>query len=94
MAPPKKQGNLSKSAQYYRDNPQARKKKAQTDKEINARPEQRAKRSELKQARRDRGIDGKGGNDLSHEGGKLVNRNPSKNRGNKSNTQGDKNARG
>jgi hypothetical protein len=94
MAPPKKKGKLSKSAKYYREHPEAREKKKQTDTKINRRPEQRAKRSELKQARRDRGIDGRGGDDLSHENGKLVRRDPSKNRGNKSNTKGDRNARG
>ena len=52
MAPPKKKrGQLSKSAKYYRDNPEARKKKAATDKKVNARPEQRKKRSESNTAR-------------------------------------------
>lgn len=44
---------LSRSALYYRKNKKAREKKAETDKEINARPEQRAKRVELQQKRRD-----------------------------------------
>ena len=96
MAPPKKQGNLSKSAQYCRDNPEARKKKAQTDKKINARPEQRAKRSELKQARRDRGIDGNfDGRDLAHQSnGKLRLQSASKNRGDGETSAGDIKARG
>ena len=47
MAPKKKpKSQLSKSAKYYRDNPEARKKKASTDKKINARPAQKKKRSE------------------------------------------------
>tara|TARA_R110002073_G_scaffold144403_2_gene296496 strand:- start:2781 stop:3062 length:282 start_codon:yes stop_codon:yes gene_type:complete len=47
MAPKKKtRGSLSASAKYYRDNPAARRKKAATDKKVNARPEQKKKRSE------------------------------------------------
>ena len=47
MAPPKKsRGSLSASAKFYRDNPAARRKKAATDKKVNARPEQKKKRSE------------------------------------------------
>lgn len=53
MAPQKKPySQLSRSAKYYRDNPGARKKKASTDKKINARADQRKKRSELSTARR------------------------------------------
>jgi hypothetical protein len=49
---------------------------------FNTKPEQRKKRVELKQARRDRGIDGKGGKDLSHtKSGKLVRESVSANRG-------------
>lgn len=46
--PPKKlqRSKLSDSAKYYRDNPEARMKKAETDKEINSRPEQKQKRRE------------------------------------------------
>jgi len=48
MAPPKKPySQLSESAKWYRKNKEGRKKKAATDKRVNARPEQRAKRSEL-----------------------------------------------
>jgi hypothetical protein len=48
MAPKKEpRSSLGRTAKYYRDNPKARKKKAATDKKVNARPEQRAKRSEL-----------------------------------------------
>ena len=38
---------MGKSTEYYRTHPEARKKKAETDKKINARPEQKAKRREL-----------------------------------------------
>ena len=70
-----------KSAKYYEENPEARKKKNATTSKNNRKPEQRAKRTELKQARRDRDMDGKGGDDLSHtKTGKLVKENPSANR--------------
>jgi hypothetical protein len=86
---------LSRSARYYRDNPEARKKKAATDKKVNARPEQRKKRSQLTQERRKRGIDGKGGGDLSHQkDGSLRRESPAKNRGNGTRTAGDRRARG
>ena len=53
MAPPKKKrSELSRSAKYYRDNPGARKRKAATDKKVNARKEQRKKRSQSNAARR------------------------------------------
>lgn len=53
MAPKKKPRNkLSKSAKYYRDNPGARKRKSATDKKINARKEQRKKRSQSNSKRR------------------------------------------
>jgi len=52
---------LSKSARYYRENPEARAKKAQTDKKINSRPSQKAKRRELE---RKRYADRKAGKDI------------------------------
>ena len=42
----------SRSAKYYASNPKARKKKAATDKKINARPSQVKKRVEANKARR------------------------------------------
>ena len=80
MAPPKV-ANPRASAKFYRENPEARAKKAVTDTKVNARPEQRAKRAELAMARRERGMMGKGGPDLSHtKTGTLVRENPSTNR--------------
>lgn len=80
MAPPKSK-NPKDTAKYYRDHPEARKKKDAYNKEFNEKPEQREKRSELATERRKRGMMGKGGPDLSHtkEGG-LVKEDPSANR--------------
>lgn len=80
MAPPKV-ANPRASAKFYRENPEARAKKAKTDTKFNAKPEQKAKRAELAEARRERGLMGKGGPDLSHtKQGTLVRENPSTNR--------------
>lgn len=79
---------------YYRDNPEARKKKAKTDKKINARPEQRKKRSELVTKRREDEKKGKDikGLDFDHATGRYVK--PKVNRGRTSGTAGDNKARG
>lgn len=80
MAPPKV-AKPRTTAKYYRTNAEARTKKAETDKEVNARPSQRAKRRELAEERRRRGMMGKGGKDLSHtKDGRLVRENASTNR--------------
>lgn len=84
----------SRSAKYYANNPKARKKKAATDKKINARPEQKAKRRELARERRKRGIMGKGGKDLSHTKNGLRLKSVNANRGSRSDSSGDKRARG
>lgn len=95
MASPKKDySKLSRSAKYYRDNPEARGKKAETDKEINSRPEQRSKRSELVKIRRNNGTYGKGGADMSHTSVGVVKKSQKENRGSKKDTDGDKRARG
>lgn len=81
MAPPRSK-NPGPSAKYYRQNPAARRVKAKKDSEVNARPEQKAKRRELAKARNKRGIMGKGGKDLSHtKSGRLVRESAKKNRG-------------
>lgn len=80
MAPPRV-SNPKRSAKYYRSNPEARRKKAATDKKVNAQPGQRAKRAELSKERRRRGIMGQGGKDLSHtKDGRLELEDASKNR--------------
>ena len=74
MAPPKKKGKVSKSAAYYRKNKRARAKKAATDKKVNARPEQRKKRSESNKARRTAKKKGQNikGKDYDHAKGRFV----------------------
>lgn len=89
---------VCRSAQYYRTHPEARRKKAATDKKINARPEQKAKRRELgkKNYKTDKtkGKSYRKGKDLAHTVKGLRYKSRSANRGSKSDTQGDKNARG
>jgi hypothetical protein len=75
MAPPKKKkGALSKSAKYYRDNPEARKKKAETDKRINARPEQKKKRRESGKKRYEAKKKGQNikGKDYDHHSNRFI----------------------
>lgn len=89
---------VSRSAKYYQTHPEARKKKAKTDKKINARPEQRARRSELGSANyahdKKYGKSSRKGKDLSHTSSGLKYKPSSVNRGSKSDSKGDKNARG
>jgi hypothetical protein len=64
----------SKSAKYYAKNPAARKKKAATDKKINARPAQKKKRAEANKKRRDAKKAGKNikGKDYDHATNRFV----------------------
>jgi len=78
---PRKVAKPRATAKYYRTNATARAKKASTDKKVNARPDQLEKRRKLAEERRERGIMGKGGKDLSHlKDGRLVRENASTNR--------------
>lgn len=65
---------MGSSTEYYRKNAAARKKKAATDKKINARPEQVKKRVESNGARRKAKAAGKDikGKDFDHAVGKFV----------------------
>lgn len=89
---------MGRSTEYYRTHPEARKRKYETDKKINARPEQKAKRREL--GRKNYETDKRKGKswrkekDLSHTKNGLRYKSRSKNRGSKSDTKGDRNARG
>lgn len=84
------------SAQYYKENPASKAKKAAYDKKNDARPERIARRKELVKINRKAGTYGNGdGLDASHKkGGKIVMEKASKNRGSKSNMPGDKKSRG
>jgi len=66
MAPPKVK-NPKRSAQYYRDNPEAAEKKKKYDTKYHDSPARRKYRAELAAERRKRGIMGKGGKDVSHK---------------------------
>lgn len=89
---------VSKSAAYYKSHPEARKKKAQYDKEFNKKPEQRKKRSELVTKNREHdkkyGKASRAGKDASHTSHGIVYKKSSINRGSKSDTAGDRRARG
>ena len=87
---------ISKSAKYYRDNPEARKKKAAYDTKLNSRKEQVKKRVEANAARRKAKDAGKNieGKDASHTKNGIVFKKSSVNRGSKSDSSGDKRARG
>lgn len=88
---------MGRSTTYYRSNPEARKRKAATDKKINARPSQKEKRRELgrKNYEHDKkyGKASRKGKDLSHTPSGLRYMKSSKNRGSSSLTKGDRNAR-
>lgn len=73
---------LSKSAKYFRDNPEARKKKNEYNKEYHATPERKKYRVKLNKANRQAGTYGNGdGKDMSHtKSGKLVKESASANR--------------
>lgn len=87
-----------KTQRYYDENPAARKKKAKTDKAINARPEQVKKRVELNKANRKAQKNGSASvgdkKDFSHTKKGLVQKPQSVNRGSKKDSKGDRNARG
>lgn len=85
-----------KSAKYYAKNTKARKKKGATDKAINSKPEQIRKRVEANRARRKAKDNGKNvnGKDASHTKNGIVFKKTSTNRGSKSDSSGDRRARG
>ena len=88
-----------KTAKYYANNPAARKKKAAYDKKNNAKPKNKAKRAELgrhnyAQDKKKGGKAHRAGKDASHTKKGIVYKKASNNRGSKSDTAGDKRARG
>ena len=86
----------SKSAKYYAKNPKARKRKAATDKKVNARPDQIKKRVECNKARRKAKKSGKDikGKDAAHTKNGIRFKKSSTNRGSKSDSAGDRRSRG
>lgn len=88
----------SRSAEYYRTHPKAREKKKEYDSKFEKKPEQVKKRVELKKKNREHdekyGKASRNGKDLSHTSRGLVYKKSSVNRGSKSDTAGDKRARG
>ena len=88
----------SKSAKYYQSHPEARRKKKKYDTEFNKKKEQREKRSELVMHNREHdrkyGKDSREGKDASHTSSGIVYKSSSANRGSKSDTIGDRRARG
>ena len=84
----------SKTAKYYAKNPKARKKKAATDKKINARPEQKTKRAELgrKNYANDKknGSSSRKGKDYDHAVGRYVKSSTNRGRSEKSRLKGSK----
>lgn len=89
---------VAKSTQYYRTHPKAREKKKEYDTELNKKPEQREKRSELTQHNREHdkkyGKASRTGKDASHTSHGIVYKSSSANRGSKSDSAGDRRARG
>jgi hypothetical protein len=87
---------LSRSAKYYRDNPEARAKKNAYQKQFNKKKSQSKNRADLNRLNRLFGTYGNGDNlDVSHRTGKKTRlEHQSKNRGSKTNTAGDRRARG
>ena len=86
---------MKRTAKFYATHPEARAKKAAYDKKNDARPERRARRAELVKINRDRGTEGNGdGKDWSHTKNGVVLKKASVNRGSKTDSSGDKRARG
>lgn len=72
---------LSRTAKYYRDNPEAKKKHRATSKKAAAKPQAKKNRVETNKANRNDPNSVKGDNiDKSHKNGGIVNEHQSKNR--------------
>ena len=64
--------NPGRTAKFYRSNPKSRQKHRNDELARGKSPAKRKYRSLLIKERRKRGIDEKGGKDVSHKGGKLT----------------------
>ena len=72
---------LKKTQRYYNSNPDAKKKKKEYDTKYHSTPKRRAYRGVLVKIRRDKGVYGKGGDDMSHaKDGTIAPENKSTNR--------------
>tara|TARA_R110000868_G_scaffold326313_1_gene587287 strand:+ start:362 stop:640 length:279 start_codon:yes stop_codon:yes gene_type:complete len=86
---------LGKTAKYYKDNPEARKKRLDYQAEYNKQPREVKKRVELNAENRKRGTYGNGdGLDVSHHKNGTKLQKASVNRGSRTAMPGDKRARG
>lgn len=89
---------VCRTTKYYRTHPKAREKKKEYDSNFNKKPEQRKKRSELVTKNREHdkkyGKASRAGKDASHTSHGIVYKKSSINRGSKSDTAGDRRARG
>lgn len=86
---------MKKTAKYYKENPEAKAKKNAYQKEYNKKPSEVKNRVELNKVNRERGTYGNGdGLDMSHTKNGIVKKKASVNRGSKSDSPGDKRARG
>lgn len=89
-----------RTSEYYKSHPEARKKRLEYQADYNKKPDQLKKRIELNRVNRERGTYGDktgphAGKDLAHHlSGRLTYKSPSKNRGDKNDTAGDRRARG
>jgi hypothetical protein len=86
----------SKSAKYYQENPEARKKKVAYDTKYQDTPARKKYRAVLQAINRENGTHGNGdGLDAYHKGNKIVGfKSQSKNRGSKTDSPGDRRVRG
>lgn len=86
---------LSRSAKYYRSNPEAREKKKAYDTKRNSRKNSKLYRARLNKANRENPNSKKGdGMDMSHTKRGLILKKQSRNRGSKCDSAGDKRSRG
>jgi hypothetical protein len=86
---------MKKTAKYYKENPEAKAKKDAYQKKYNKKPGEVKKRVELNKVNRERGTYGNGdGLDMAHTKSGIVKKKASINRGSKSDSPGDKRARG
>jgi hypothetical protein len=84
-----------RTAKYYANNPDARKKRLEYQREYNKQDREVKKRVELNKVNRQRGTYGNGDNlDASHTKRGIVMKKASVNRGSKTDTPGDIRARG